>query len=64
MATTLYCPNCSNSLGKETENTVHITCDHCGTSFFNQYGYIVDQVHYRDVKEKYPDQRLPLPDND
>jgi hypothetical protein len=61
---TLYCPNCSCSLGKDKENTVDTTCDNCGAAFFNQYGYITDQEHYEEVKKEYPDKRLPLPDND
>jgi predicted amidophosphoribosyltransferase len=63
MSTDLRCPNCQDNLGKDKENFVDSYCGTCGESFYNPYGYIVDQKHYEEVKKKYPNKKLPKPDN-
>lgn len=63
MAVDLRCPNCQDNLGKDKENTVDAYCGNCGTAFFNSDGYIDDQAHYEEVKKKYPNRKLPKPDN-
>lgn len=62
MATDLKCPNCSDNLGKDKENSVDAYCDTCGTEFFNSYGYIDDEKHYEEVKKKYPSKKIPKPE--
>ena len=61
MATDLRCPNCMDNLGKDKENCVDAYCSTCGTDFFNSYGYIDDEKHYQEVKQKYPNKKLPKP---
>ena len=39
MATSLLCPNCSDNLGKDTENPRKAHCGTCGEKFSNPYGY-------------------------
>lgn len=39
MATNLYCPECNENLGKDTENSIHVICGNCGGSFKNEEGY-------------------------
>lgn len=62
MATDLRCPNCMDNLGKDKEKPVDAWCSTCATPFFNSYGYIEDEAHYKEVKEKYPSKKLPKPD--
>lgn len=64
MAVDLRCPNCQDNLGKDVENTVDAYCSNCGTPFFNPRGYIVDKEHLEQVKKRYPNKKLPKPDND
>jgi hypothetical protein len=61
MATDLRCPNCSDNLGKDKENQADAWCSTCSTAFFNPYGYIEDAEHYKEVKQKYPNKKLPKP---
>lgn len=63
MATDLRCPNCSENLGKDKENQVDASCGTCGSEFYNSYGYIEDEQHYQECKNKYPKKKLPKPDN-
>lgn len=62
MATDLRCPNCSDNLGKDKENPVDAWCGTCSTEVFNAYGYIEDDKHYQEVKQKYPSKKLPKHD--
>jgi len=64
MATSLRCPECQATLGKDTENTVDAYCGECGAKFYNSYGYIQDRKHYEEVKLLYPNKKLPKPDNE
>ena len=59
MSVPLRCPNCYDNLGKDKENAMDATCSNCGASFFNDGGYIVDEAHYKKIKEKYPKRKLP-----
>jgi hypothetical protein len=61
MATDLRCPNCSDNLGKDKENQADAWCSTCSTAFFNPYGFIEDAEHYKEVKQKYPNKKLPKP---
>ncbi len=63
MAVDLRCPHCEDNLGKDIENTVDAGCGTCGNDFFNPSGYIQDQKHLEEVKQKYPGKKLPKPDN-
>ena len=64
MATDLRCPNCSDNIGKDKENSVDAHCGTCGESFYNPYGYTYDQKHYEMCRKKYPGRKIPLPDKD
>jgi hypothetical protein len=61
MATDLRCPNCYDNLGKDKENQADAWCGTCSTAFFNPYGFIEDAEHYKEVKQKYPNKKLPKP---
>ena len=63
MATDLRCPNCMDNLGKDKENQADAWCSTCATAFFNPYGYVEDEQHYKEVKQKYPSKKLPKPIN-
>jgi len=52
-----------DNLGKDKENVVDAYCSTCGTEFYNSYGYIDDEQHYKEVKQKYPSKKLPKPIN-
>jgi predicted amidophosphoribosyltransferase len=44
MACDLRCPNCEDNLGKDRENHIYAYCGNCGEKFYNEEGYIDDDM--------------------